>query len=120
VAGYNDDLIHVVCRTASPLCGSGTPSASNPILTAVGNMELVAGCAATTTGLGTAGTGLDNTPAFSTAANTVAAFQNSGTCGTSKGELKHGARRNRGRIWQCLLRGNCARPLACGVGPADV
>ncbi len=87
VAGYNDDLIHVVCRTASPLCGSGTPSASNPILTAVGNMELVAGCAATTTGLGTAGTGLDNTPAFSTAANTVAAFQNSGTCGTSKGEL---------------------------------
>jgi len=87
IAGYNDDLIHIVCRTASPLCGSGAPSAASPALTAVGNMGLVGGCAATTAGLGTAGTGLDNTPGFSSSIGTVAAFKNPGTCSTSLGEL---------------------------------
>ena len=88
LAGYNTNGIHIVCRAASPLCTSGTPvpSASNPIQVQVGSMGLVAGCMASTTGVGTAGVGLDNNPGFSTAANSLAAFKNSGACSTSLGE----------------------------------
>jgi hypothetical protein len=54
IAGYNDYLIHVVCRAASPLC-----SASQ-----IGYMEAVAGCVAATSSTGTAttGKGVDNEP----------------------------------------------------------
>jgi sugar lactone lactonase YvrE len=87
LAGYSDNAIHVICRVASPLCGSGTPTASNPILIPVGNMGLAAGCAAATGSAPTGGSGLDNTPAFSTKTNTLAAFTNNGTCSTSLGEV---------------------------------
>ena len=87
--GYGDHLAHIICRTASPLCVTGTPapSASNPIQVQVGYMGLVAGCAGATGSAGTTETGLDNTPGFSTAANTVLAFKNSGTCSTSLGGI---------------------------------
>ncbi len=69
LAGYNDHLVHIICRAASPLCVSGTPtpSATAPIQIAVGNMGLVAGCAYSSGSSGQTGVGLDNTPAFSTA-----------------------------------------------------
>jgi polygalacturonase len=88
LAGYNDNAIHIVCRAASPLCTSSAPTttSASPSLTQVGNMGLVAGCMASTTGVGTAGAGLDNKPGFSTSTNTLAAFKNAGTCSTSLGE----------------------------------
>ena len=88
LAGYNTNAIHMVCRAASPLCTAGTPTASssNPVQVQVGYMGLVAGCMASTTGVGTLGAGVDNKPGFSTAANAVTAFKNSGTCSTSLGE----------------------------------
>jgi hypothetical protein len=91
VAGYSDHLIHMICRSASPLCGSGTPSPANPILIAIGNMGLVAGCAYSSGSSGVTGKGLDNTPGFSTGSNAVPAFANGGgsssKCTTSYGEV---------------------------------
>ena len=75
--GYGDHLAHIICRTASPLC---TPAQ-------VGFMELVAGCAGGTGSAGTTGSGLDNTPGFSTNGNSSAAFNNHGSCTTSLGEI---------------------------------
>jgi hypothetical protein len=67
LAGYNDHFVHLICRNASPLCGSGTPSAANPILIPIGNVGLVAGCAYATGSTGVTGAGTDGTPGFSTA-----------------------------------------------------
>ena len=69
LAGYNDHLVHIICRAASPLCVSGTasPSAAAPIQIPIGNIGLVAGCAYSAGSSGASGVGLDNTPAFSTA-----------------------------------------------------
>ena len=77
LAGYGDHLVHLVCRTASPLCTAAQ----------VGYMELAAGCAAATGSSGTTGAGLDNTPGYSTNGNSVMAFNNRGTCSTSLGEV---------------------------------
>jgi streptogramin lyase len=68
LAGYGDNLLHVVCRAASPLCTSAQ----------IGYMELVAGCSQGTGSNGTGGVGLDNVPAATTSA---------GTCSTAKGEV---------------------------------
>ncbi len=68
--GYGDHLSHVVCRTASPLCAPAQ----------VGTMQLVAGCARSTSNTGTTGSGLDNTPGFSVSnGNANAAFNNHGS-----------------------------------------
>jgi len=87
--GYSDHLVHIICRTASPLCVTGTPSpsASNPIQIQVGYMGIAAGCAPSLTASGTTESGLDNTPGFSTLANSLTAFKNSGTCSTSLGGI---------------------------------
>lgn len=66
VADYNADAVHIVCRTASPLCTSAQ----------VGTMQLVAGCFNGTSSSSYAGKGAENTPAMSV----------SGACSTSKGE----------------------------------
>ncbi|WP_263418287.1 pectinesterase family protein [Terriglobus albidus] len=68
LAGYSDNLVHLVCRTASPLCTAAQ----------VGTMQLVAGCSQGTGSNGTGGAGSDNVPAFTTAA---------GTCTAAKGEV---------------------------------
>ena len=66
-ADYNTSLVRMVCRAASPLCTSSQ----------VGYSLLLAGClAATSSTSGTAGVGLDNTPAKSVGT----------TCTTSLGE----------------------------------
>jgi len=90
LAGYNDNAIHIVCRAASPLCTTSTPSVSlsNPIQVQVGYMGLVAGCMASATGFGTAGVGLDNTAGFSSLSNSLTPFKNPGTCSTSLGEVE--------------------------------
>jgi pectin methylesterase-like acyl-CoA thioesterase len=67
LAGYNTNLIHVVCRTASPLCAPAN----------IGYMELAAGCVASSTSAGSAGAGLDNKPGISTGV----------ACSTSLGEV---------------------------------
>ena len=93
LAGYNDHLVHIVCRTASPLCGSATPSAAAPIQIPVGNMGLVAGCAYSSGSTGVTGAGLDNTPGFTTptAGFSGSPFVNAGgsssACTTSLGEV---------------------------------
>jgi len=48
IADYGDDLIHIVCNTVSPLCASAK----------VGYMEVLAGAVTSTTGSGTAVTGV--------------------------------------------------------------
>jgi sugar lactone lactonase YvrE len=65
--GYGDHLVHVICRTASPLC---TPAQ-------VGYMELVAGCV-TTSLSGTTGVGSDNVQAAQTGI---------ASCGVANGEI---------------------------------
>jgi polygalacturonase/sugar lactone lactonase YvrE len=93
LAGYNDHFVHIICRNASPLCGSGVPSAANPIQIPVGNMGLVAGCAYSSGSSGVTGSGVDNTPAFTlpTAGFIGSPFVNSGgsssACTTSLGEV---------------------------------
>ncbi|MGA7340986.1 MAG: Ig-like domain repeat protein [Terracidiphilus sp.] len=93
LAGYNDHFVHIVCRNASPLCGSGAPSAANPIQTPIGNMGIVAGCAYSGGSSGVTGAGLDNTPGFSTFTSTFGGspFVNAGgastSCTTSLGEV---------------------------------
>ena len=68
LAGYGDNLIHVVCRTASPLCSAPQ----------IGLMELVAGCSNATGSSGTGGAGADNVKAYTT---------NAGTCTPALGEV---------------------------------
>ena len=93
LAGYNDHFVHIVCRNASPLCVSGTPSpsASNPIQIQIGYMGLVAGCAYASGSSGVTGAGADDKPAFSTATNSVPTFANGGSsssaCTASLGEV---------------------------------
>jgi hypothetical protein len=86
---YTSHVLHMVCINASPICVSGTPAptAANPLQIQIGYMGYVAGCATgSSSSAGTSGTGLDNTPGFTTKTNAVAAFQNGGTCSTSLGE----------------------------------
>lgn len=100
---YSQNLIHIVCRYASPLCTAGTPAptTSNPIQVSVGYMGLVGGCAAGTGGTGSSGVGLDGTPGFSTLnssttntasyplnlSGSASAFKNSASCSTSLGNV---------------------------------
>jgi polygalacturonase len=93
LAGYNDHFVHIVCRAASPLCGSAAPSAAAPIQIPIGNMGQVAGCAYSSGSSGVTGAGVDNTPGFSapTAGFTGSPFVNAGgsssSCSTSLGEV---------------------------------
>ena len=91
LAGYNDHFVHIICRVASPLCGSGAPSAAAPIQIPIGNMGLVAGCAYAGGSSGVTGAGADNTPAFTIDGFSLAAFANAGgsstACTTSRGEV---------------------------------
>ncbi len=68
LAGYSDKLLHVVCRTASPLC---SPSQ-------IGDMEMVAGCVASAGGSASGGVGADNVQAAEVGV---------GTCSASTGEV---------------------------------
>jgi polygalacturonase/pectin methylesterase-like acyl-CoA thioesterase len=68
LAGYSDNLLHVVCRAASPYC---TPAQ-------IGTMQLLAGCVGTKGGSATAGVGANNSPAYSVGTS----------CTTSLGELE--------------------------------
>jgi hypothetical protein len=65
---YSQNVIHIVCRNASPLCAAGTPAptAANPIQVQIGYMGLVGGCVSASGSTGTSGTGTDGTPGFST------------------------------------------------------
>src|SRR5580658_9002579 len=93
LAGYNDHFVHLICRNASPLCGSSTPSAASPIQIPIGNIGLVAGCAYSGGSSGVTGAGVDNTPGFttSTAEFSGSPFVNAGgsssACTTSLGEV---------------------------------
>lgn len=93
LAGFNDHFVHLICRAASPLCGSGAPSASTPIQIPIGNMGLVAGCAFASGSSGVSGVGADNTPAFTTAtvgfsgSPFVNAGGSSSACTASLGEV---------------------------------
>jgi polygalacturonase/sugar lactone lactonase YvrE len=93
LAGYNDHLVHIICRNASPLCGSASPSAGSPIQIPIGNMGLVAGCVYSSGSSGNTGVGLDNTPGFTapTAGFSGSPFVNAGgsssACTTSLGEV---------------------------------
>jgi polygalacturonase len=92
LAGYNDNAIHIVCRAPSPVCtaGAATPTAANPVQVQIGNMGLVAGCMGSATGVGTQGTGADNTPAYSTSlSSALAGFKNTGSCTASLGETSN-------------------------------
>jgi hypothetical protein len=91
LAGYNDHFVHMICRYASPLCGSGTPSAAAPIQIPIGNMGMIAGCAYSGGSSGVNGVGVDNAPAFTIDGYNVAGFSNAGgsssACTTSLGEV---------------------------------
>jgi polygalacturonase/pectin methylesterase-like acyl-CoA thioesterase len=69
LAGFSDNLVHIVCRTTSPLCTSGQ----------IGTMRLIAGCVKNATSNGTGGVGLDNVQAAQT-------FVTAG-CTTANGEV---------------------------------
>ncbi len=69
LAGFSDNLVHIVCRTTSPLCTSGQ----------IGTMRLIAGCVKSATSNGTGGVGLDNVQAAQT-------FVTAG-CTTANGEV---------------------------------
>lgn len=69
LAGYGDNALHVVCRTASPTCSTAQ----------IGTMQLVAGCVKSATSAPTGGVGLDNVKAAQT-------FVSAG-CTPSNGEL---------------------------------
>ena len=69
LAGFSDNLVHIVCRTTSPLCTSGQ----------IGMMRLIAGCSKNATSNGTGGVGLDNVQAAQT-------FVTAG-CTTANGEV---------------------------------
>jgi sugar lactone lactonase YvrE len=68
IAGYGDNLLHVICRAASPICTAAQ----------VGNMEILAGCSNGTGSNGTGGVGSDNVPAYKTSA---------GSCTSALGEV---------------------------------
>jgi len=68
IAGYGDNLLHVICRAASPICTAAQ----------VGNMEILAGCSNGTGSNGTGGVGSDNVLAYKTSA---------GTCSAAFGEV---------------------------------
>jgi len=93
LAGYNDHFVHIICRNASPLCGSGAPSAASPIQIPVGNMGMVAGFAYSSGSSGVTGAGVDNSPAFTfpTAGFSGSPFVNAGgsssACTSSLGEV---------------------------------
>jgi polygalacturonase/pectin methylesterase-like acyl-CoA thioesterase len=67
LAGYSDNMLHVVCRAASPYCTTAQ----------IGTMQLLAGCVATKGGSATSGVGANNTPAASVGTS----------CTTSLGEV---------------------------------
>ncbi len=67
LAGYGDNIVHMVCRAASPRCTAAQ----------IGTMQIVAGCIAGTSGA-SGGVGLDNVQAAQLAV---------GTCSTAKGEV---------------------------------
>jgi sugar lactone lactonase YvrE len=69
LAGFSDNMVHIVCRTTSPLCTSGQ----------IGTMRLIAGCVKNATSNGTGGVGLDNVQAAQT-------FVTAG-CTTANGEV---------------------------------
>ncbi|WP_420236703.1 pectinesterase family protein [Telmatobacter bradus] len=87
---YSQNLIHIVCRYASPLCTTGTPTATsaNPIQVKIGYMGIVAGCSSGTATTGAAGLGYDGYPGFSTATSAVSAFNNSGACSSYYGDVE--------------------------------
>ena len=66
--GYGDNLMHILCRVASPNCTAAQ----------IGTMQALAGCSAGTGSNGTSGVGLNNVPGKAL---------NAGTCTTSKGEV---------------------------------
>ena len=47
IADYGQSLIHIVCRSGSPLCTGGipAPTAANPLQVQIGYMGIVGGCA---------------------------------------------------------------------------
>jgi Glycosyl hydrolases family 28/Bacterial Ig-like domain (group 3) len=94
LAGFNDHFVHLICRNASPLCGSGAPSAASPIQIPIGNMGLVAGCAGSSGSSGASGVGVDNTPGYTTptpglfsGSQFVNAGGGSSACSASLGEV---------------------------------
>jgi sugar lactone lactonase YvrE len=94
---YGQNLIHIVCRYASPLCTAGVPAptAPNPIQVQVGYMGIVAGCAAANTGTGSSAVGLDGKPGFATSSSvntssyptSLSTFKVS-SCSTSNGTVE--------------------------------
>ncbi len=56
LAGYGDNAVHVVCRTASPICTAAQ----------IGTMQLVAGCVKSTGSAPSGGVGIDNVKAVQT------------------------------------------------------
>jgi hypothetical protein len=52
-AGYGDNLVHIICRVASPNCTTAQ----------IGTMQAIAGCSNGTGSNGSGGQGLSNTPA---------------------------------------------------------
>ncbi len=93
LAGYNDHLVHIICRASSPLCGNAAPTAAAPIQIPIGTMGLVAGCAYSSGSSGVTGAGVDNTPGFTTSSAGFAGspFVNAGSsssaCTASLGEV---------------------------------
>jgi polygalacturonase/pectin methylesterase-like acyl-CoA thioesterase len=67
LAGYSDNMLHVVCRAASPYCTTAQ----------IGTMQLLAGCVTTKGSGATGGLGANNTPAASVGTS----------CTTSLGEV---------------------------------
>ena len=67
IAGYSDNLVHIVCNAVSPLCTAGQ----------VGYMRIAAGCTATATASGTSGNAGDG----------LTAAGLSTTCGTTVAEV---------------------------------
>jgi len=64
LAGYSDNLLHVVCRAASPLCTTAQ----------IGTMQLLAGCVATKGSGASSGVGVNNTPAASVGTSCTASL----------------------------------------------
>jgi polygalacturonase/sugar lactone lactonase YvrE len=69
LSGYSDNTVHLVCRTASPLCS----------VAQIGMMRLVAGCVKNAGSNGTSGVGADNVQAAQT-------FVSAG-CAAANGEV---------------------------------
>ncbi len=96
IAGYSDNLVHIVCNAVSPLCTAAQ----------VGYMRIAAGCAASATASGTSG-------------NTGDGLTAAGVVRVDGGYGERSARRECGQLREYLFWGYGQLAVSRSGGPGD-